>query len=243
VRIATKLFAYWLAVWVWTIPLSAHLGHAMGGGERRITLDLSDERAPRLEIGLGLTAESARAERASADRNRDGRVSAEEGNARLDQLAAELAGSIEVCIGESLARTSCHKLDSRSLDRAGASGWDEAGNEPRAIELAYRLVLDDARALEIREGWQRPEVTRSDIRIVPSAQSPLRRAGPNRDDPSVTLEFAYDDALLAGAPRTIVVELPPVAPRHRTLAIAVVAAIALGVAFVGYRLRRKRVPG
>src|SRR5258706_11378462 len=88
-RRTAEILVYLAAASAWTTVVSAHLGHAMGGGECRITVDLSDERSPRLEIGLGLLAESARAERSSADRNGDGLVSAEEGNARLDQLGAQ----------------------------------------------------------------------------------------------------------------------------------------------------------
>jgi hypothetical protein len=223
-----------------SLPVLGHLGHTIAGGERRISLDLANETSPRLQLALGLSEELARVERSKADRDQNGEISPDEAGARLDRAAAELARSIEICSGPRLTELACRKLDPGAVTGAAASGWAAAQNEPRTLEFTFRLELAGASAIEVRDASNEFPTTRTDVKIFPPTSSPLRRAGPNRNEPGIALEFGYDDELLAGAPRTLAAEWQPARRNRRSILIGLAAAAAVLILVALLRRFRKQ---
>ncbi len=91
-----------------------------------------------------------------------------------------------------------------------------------SLEWQFRVPLD-GELLRIEDSWDREEIGRTDVSITPDPKRPLLRAGP--DEPkAVELTFAFDDKLLAGAPRVVTLELPPPSGTSSTTLLVVVAA-------------------
>lgn len=207
---------------------SAHLGHGIASGERRLELELR-ERDVALGYGVGLATGSKKTELEAAHAN------GEEGS-HLDALTSELIRDVQICVGESETSLECHPLEKRQLESVGASGW---GTDTLTIDWRFVFPLRH-RTLKLSDGWTRDDIARTDVAIRPlSTRVPLR-AGP--DSPkSVELEFAFDDRLLAGAPRIVLVELPP-EPRSKWstwISLGIVGALAVFVTILFLRRRRR----
>ncbi|MBK7579515.1 MAG: hypothetical protein IPI67_04835 [Myxococcales bacterium] len=220
-----------------TTAAIAHLGHDTGGGERSITLDLERE-TPRLRYALGLRAEALVAEATRADTNHDGQVSKDEEAHHLDALSAELCRSLELCTGPSHESVHCRPAEPRWIERASMSDWTTTDGVGR-LEWSLALPAGDANSIRLVDRWARSDVVRTDVVIMPSATRPPRAAGPDPGSRAVTLSFAFDDALLAGAPRTVAVELPPRAGKL-PVQLLIVAGALLTALVVAATVRRRR---
>lgn len=110
---------------VWSIcgQASAHLGHGIASGERRIELDIR-ERDVALGYSIGLATGATRTELESA------RARSQE-NSKLDELTAELVRAVEICAGETETSLACRPLEKKELESIDASGW---GTDTLTIE-------------------------------------------------------------------------------------------------------------
>jgi hypothetical protein len=209
---------------------SAHLGHGVASGERRIELDL-DATTVALGYTLGLAdgETKIRLERAHADGTE---------NALLDGLTLELTRLVKFCSGSSEPDLVCRTLDRRELTSVAASGWD---GETLLVEWRFRVPLRE-RLIKLEDAWQRDDITRTDVAIRPLSTRAPTRAGPNSPS-SVELEFAFDDRLLAGAPRVVLVELPPKPASTLGRVVSAIVLCAVAALVTALALRRGRARG
>jgi hypothetical protein len=202
----------------------AHLGHGIAGGERRIEL-LLGERDVAISYSLGLAAGETQTELEAAHERG-------EENARLDQLTSELTKHVKVCVGRTPDQ--CRPLSKKELTSVAASGWK---TDTLTLEWRFQLPLSE-NTLRLEDSWTLDEIARTDVAIRPHSTRPPLRAGP--DEPQkVELEFAFDDRLLAGAPRVIGVELPP-RPGIGVWPVALGLSLVVIVGLLFFVVRRKK---
>jgi hypothetical protein len=206
---------------------SAHLGHGIASSERRIQLELHDGHVT-IGYSIGLATESTKNDLEAA------KARSEE-NSRLDALTADLVRAVEICAGESETSLSCRPLEKRELESVGASGW---ATDTLTVDWRFRAPLRD-RTLKVIDRWTRDDIARTDVAIRPQPTRAPLRAGPDTPK-SVELEFAFDDRLLAGAPRVVLVELPPEANKNRTILIAIVVLVSVAALTAALFARRRR---
>lgn len=215
------------AICVLSSQASAHLGHGIASSERRIELELH-ERHVTIGYSIGLATGSAKTDLEAAKARNDE-------NSKLDAVTAELVRAVEICAGETEASLSCRPLEKRELESVSANGW---GTDTLTIEWRFRAPLRE-RTLRLDDRWTREDIARTDVVIRPQPTRAPLRAGPDTPK-SVELEFAFDDRLLAGAPRVVFVELPPEPSRKRTTLIAVVVLVGVAVLVAALFARRRR---
>lgn len=204
-----------------------HLGHAIASSERRIQLELH-ERHVTIGYSIGLANGRAKTDLEAAKARKDE-------NSKLDAVTAELVRAVEICAGETEASLSCRPLEKRELESVSASGW---GTDTLTIDWRFRLPLRE-RTLKLVDKWTRDDIARTDVAIRPQPTRAPLRAGPDTPQ-SVELEFAFDDRLLAGAPRVVFVELPPEPSRKRTTLIATVVLLGVALLVAALFARRRR---
>jgi hypothetical protein len=218
---------------------SAHMRFPTVRAERWIELRL--EESP-IGIGyrIGFGAELAKEQRKLADLDRDGEVSASEGNAALDRKTADLLAHLRICTGRSAQELECATLERRAVEQVEVDGWvpDAAGHLHFAWTL--RLPADAARlgALRVEDDWQLAGVEITDVRIVPPSHAPLTAAGEGPSPSGVASGFTWIEARRGTGPR-VVAAAWPAKPRPSGVLIGLaLASLAIGVV-VWLRSRRR----
>jgi hypothetical protein len=228
-----------VGIFAWAAPSRAHLQFPALKAERSLELYLSE--APiRLGYRVAFGAELAAAERRKADRDRDGVVSAGEGNAALDARSAELLGALRVCGGLALDAVECRELTPKQIERVEAEGWTPG---PTAdLHFAWLLNLGDGAeslgALRIEDAWKPPGVEITVVRIEPPKERALTAAGEGNLPTGVARELTFIEARRGAGPYVVSAAWP--APQRKWVSGAAFALLMALGALLYWQTRRER---
>jgi hypothetical protein len=203
------------------------------------------DRAPvRAVYRLTSTGRHAERDRRAADRDRDGAISAAEGNAAIDLRSSELIARLRVCRGDALdaSNLECRTIARRDIELVEADGWSQAFDAHLHFTWTFQLGFStaDASALRFEDGDTTPGIETSDVSIVAPVEQPLIAAGDGPSAGSLTQRFNWIESARAPGPRVVVARWQKSPGRRWAAAVAVAAGVALAVLVAAFWLVRRR---